>query len=110
MKSSRKQFCDELQMIESSSMVESSSSAVARSNRSRKAARVDDKVLFERLWKGTFRAIVAASLQAREKSCLPLASTSRRSTLRSVIRFVYIIVNFSPTYKQTKRTVLNSKN
>lgn len=87
MKSSRKQQSrNELHMIESASVVESSSSTVAKSNRSRKAARVDNKVLFERLWKGTFRAIVAASLQAQEKRCIPLAA--RRSTLKSVIRLV----------------------
>lgn len=88
MKSSRKHR-DELHVIESASSIQGSSSTVTRSTRSRKIARVDDKVLFERLWKGTFRAIVAASLQGRDKKSIPLAT--RRGTLRSVIRSVFFI-------------------
>ncbi|KAG8187666.1 hypothetical protein JTE90_005518 [Oedothorax gibbosus] len=49
------------------------------SGRVSRAAPVDGKVLFERLWKGTFRAIVAASLQARDQP------GPRRNTLRSVV-------------------------
>ncbi|XP_035214914.1 serine/arginine repetitive matrix protein 2-like isoform X2 [Stegodyphus dumicola] len=82
MRSSKKhQARNELHFISAPAVVQGSTS-MSRA-RSRNLAPVDDKVLFERLWKGTFRAIVAASLQARDKESN--AISSRKSTLRSVI-------------------------
>ncbi|GFY17329.1 uncharacterized protein TNCV_1091021 [Trichonephila clavipes] len=83
MRSSKRQFSSpDLHVVESTSMIQGTSTSTSRISRTRNVPPVDDKILFERLWKGTFRAIVEASLQARESNSL----TCRRNTLRSVVR------------------------
>ncbi|GBN85683.1 hypothetical protein AVEN_113522-1 [Araneus ventricosus] len=85
---------DHLHVIESTSVVQGASTSSSRLIRNRNVAPVDDKVLFERLWKGTFRAIVEASLQARDKEASSMAF--RRNTLRSVVRLVSVATFLSP--------------